>query len=436
MNIEKIKPIPEYIKKSILKIDNTYTGFCGHTRFYSYLTKNEGELVKVTVAVKKYKGKMYFKQVAVHGIHSKECFVKDMVFHYIGGYSVGWFNEGLQKSIRWYESDDWGTADDKYFDPFAVLVNKEYALNFPEYKYSAIQFYNGNEILKYLRTYEKYPQMEYLMKAGLYYYAFSKQILIKVGKDKSFCKWLMKNRTELQLDYFYVDVVLDAYRSKKPLKTLQKLKQMKLSLGHESRLETLRKAFKNDINLFLEYIVKQNTNFYSYNDYFTACNYLGLDMSIEKNRYPHDFKRWHDIRVDEYNTAKAMKDEQERKELYDKFASVASKYLALQRNMKDTFIVVIAQKPSDLVHEGEVLHHCVGLMGYDQKFVREESLIFFVRLKDSPEQPLVTIEYSLSNHKVLQCYGDHDSKPNDEILNFVNKKWLPYANRKLKQIAA
>ena len=159
-------------------------------------------------------------------------------------------------------------------------------------------------------------------------------------------------------------------------------------------------------------------------------------MSLDKNRYPHDFKRWHDIRIDEYNTAKAMKDEQERKDLYDKFASVATKYLALQRNMKDNFVVIIAQKPSDLVHEGEVLHHCVGRMGYDQKFVREESLIFFVRLKDSPEQPLVTIEYSLSNHKVLQCYGDHDSKPNDEILNFVNKKWLPYANRKLKQIAA
>ena len=26
-------------------------------------------------------------------------------------------------------------------------------------------------------------------------------------------------------------------------------------------------------------------------------------------------------------------------------------------------------------------------------------------------------------------------KPNDEILEFVNNKWLPYANRKLRQIA-
>ena len=43
-------------------------------------------------------------------------------------------------------------------------------------------------------------------------------------------------------------------------------------------------------------------------------------MIEEKNRYPHDFKRWHDIRIDEYRSAQALKDEQERKEFYDKFA--------------------------------------------------------------------------------------------------------------------
>jgi hypothetical protein len=48
----------------------------------------------------------------------------------------------------------------------------------------------------------------------------------------------------------------------------------------------------------------------------------------------------------------------------------------------------------------------------------------------------VTVEYSLTTRKILQCYGDKDSKPKDEVLEFVNKKWLPYANRKLKKIAA
>jgi hypothetical protein len=48
----------------------------------------------------------------------------------------------------------------------------------------------------------------------------------------------------------------------------------------------------------------------------------------------------------------------------------------------------------------------------------------------------VTVEYSLTTRKVLQCYGYNDSKPQDEVLEFVNKKWLPYANRKLKKLIA
>ncbi len=33
-------------------------------------------------------------------------------------------------------------------------------------------------------------------------------------------------------------------------------------------------------------------------------------------------------------------------------------------------------------------------------------------------------------------YGDHDSKPNDCVMEYVNKKWLPFANRKLNKIQA
>jgi hypothetical protein len=60
-------------------------------------------------------------------------------------------------------------------------------------------------------------------------------------------------------------------------------------------------------------------------------------------------------------------------------------------------------------------------MNYDQKFTREESLIFFIRSKEDINNPLVTVEYSLKDKKVIQCYGEHDSKPNDNVLHYVNK---------------
>ena len=437
MKIEKIKPIPKYIVARIKKADmlNKIT-LPGRTRFYSYLTKNDGELVKVTVAVKTRYKQWLYKQVAVHGLNSDICYVKDMVFYYISGYSVGWYEQGTQNAPRWYESTEWDYSDDKYFDPFAPIVNREYLDKFPKYKYSAVNLYKGVNVLKYLRFYEKYPQIEYLMKAGLDGYAFSKQILQKIGKNKRFAKWLMKNRAELIKDEYYVDVIMRSFRTGKPLADVQAYRKYRMKLSKETTLKELRTLFKNDLEKFVLYLRKQETNPYSYQDYLHACRYLGLDMDEEKNRYPHDFKRWHDIRIDEYRSAKALKDAEERKALYEKFSAVASKYLGLEYDKKSVYIAIIAQKPSDLTREGELLHHCVGRMGYDQKFAREESLIFFIRTREQPDVPLVTVEYSLKNKKVLQCYGDHDSKPDDCVMEFVNKKWLPYANRKLKQLAA
>ena len=85
--------------------------------------------------------------------------IPDMVFYYIAGYQVGWYEQGLQKSERWYESTAWGCADDKYFDPFAPIVNREYLDKFPEYKYSVVNLYRGVDILKYLLYYKQYPQI-------------------------------------------------------------------------------------------------------------------------------------------------------------------------------------------------------------------------------------------------------------------------------------
>ena len=115
-------------------------------------------------------------------------------------------------------------------------------------------------------------------------------------------------------------------------------------------------------------------------------------MTEDKNRFPHDFYRWHDIRIDEYMTAKAIADEKERQKLYKSFAKVSEKYLPMQRNLNDAYICIIAKSPAELIKEGNTLHHCVGRMGYDQKMVREESLIFFIRTVAEPDKPFVTIE--------------------------------------------
>lgn len=287
MKIEKIKPIPKYIEKKIKAIDRTYP-VRGRTRFYAYLTKNDGELVKITVAVKEKKNKWCCKQVAVHGVHSDKCFVKDMEFTYVGGYIVGWYAEGFGKHKPWYEDGYWGWTVDNLYDPYAQVINREYILeHFPKYKFSAIDRFTGIDVFKYLRLYEQYPQIEYLTKLGLHNLAMSKQILKLCGKDKRFCKWLAQNRNTLNKSFLYIPVVLQAYKKNQNVLELQTYYSAKLKLSKDWLLEPLRIAFKNDVETLIRYLINKETNAYTYWDYWAACTHLGLDMNEEKNRYIH-----------------------------------------------------------------------------------------------------------------------------------------------------
>lgn len=434
MNIKDIKPIPHYIIKAILYKDKELNPEQkGTTRYYAYLITRRKELIKITVAMRYYRKKPYLKQVAIHAMHGKECLVKDMCFNYLSGYITGWYAEGLSKYQKWYEGG-WGTADDKYFDPYAPVVNIQVVTRLARYKYSAIELCEDTNIFKYLRTYERYPQLEYIMKLGLKKLAASRQILEKIGKDKQFCKWLIRNKEALSAHYHYVEVILKAYNTGGDMAVLQRIKELKLKLIHDSAYTHFKRQFTGNTERLVKYLAENNVTLSLYSDYYNACNELGLDMSEDKNSYPRNFKRWHDIRTDEYATKKALEDEQKRKELYERFELVANKYLPLQKQNGREYVAIIAKSPSDLIREGNTLHHCVGRMGYDQKFVREETLIFFIRIKSAASTPFVTVEYSLSLHKILQCYADHNTKPDDNALHFINKIWLPYANKQLRQI--
>ena len=437
MENEDIKPIPKYIVKLIQKKDKQVHPYVsGETRYYSYLYKIKGELAKITVAVRSKGNKWCCKQCAIHMVHSKVCYVKDMCFTYIGGYRVGWYYEGLTKYPKWYEDKSWGWADDKYFRVYAPVVNMEYLNKFPKYKYACWDRWQ-KDIISYLRLYEQYPQVEYLIKAGLQKIALSKQILLLIAKDKLFCKWLWKNKEKLQYDRYYVDVIIRAYKTGKNIDELQRDKEFRLTLSHDETYRQIKREYDNALLAkIVRYVYEKDISFATYKDYLNACNYLGLDMTRDKNMFPKDFTFWHDIRTDEYRTAKAIKDAEERKELYKQFAEIANKYLDLQHSGKSAFICIIAKSPADLINEGSMLNHCVGRMGYDQKFIREESLIFFIRTKEQPEVPYVTIEYSPTKHKILQLHGVNNTAPNDETKHYIQKVWLPYANKHLKQLAA
>ena len=261
-------------------------------------------------------------------------------------------------------------------------------------------------------------------------------ILKRIAKDKLFCKWLIRNKDEVIANHCYVTTALQAYRTGKPIEHLQAFARWKKELDRNGNLTELRAQFGSNIEPLYLYLKAQDISIYSYRDYLNACNHLGLDMNLTKNRFPHDFKRWHDIRIDEHHSAVAEANEKNREKLYANFALVANKYSILQKHGKTGYAVVIATSPAELVKEGTALSHCVGKMGYDQKMVRQESLIFFVRNISNPDTPFITIEYSLKSKKILQAYGCKHTVPSEAVSHFINKVWLPYANRTVKKLTA
>ena len=439
MTKKYIHPIPKRILQRIKKTDaEVYPAQNGHIRFYAYLAVWRNELVKVTIAVKNYHKKWYCKQVALHSVHSDYCLVKDLEYcGYTGyGYRVGWYEEGLKKYPQFYEQG-WCTANNKYYDPYAMLINREVITKLPQYKYSAYMQYSGKDIIRYLRNYEKYPQAEYLVKSGMHYLADSVVILRKIQNDKVFRKWLIKHKTEIADSYYYICTVLQAYKTGRSLNEQQAYESRKKKFIRSEEYAALKDLFSgNMLEKFFKYLDSQDISFRIYSDYATTCNYLGINMSENKNLFPHDFKRWHDIRIDQYATAKAEADERQSKELYSEFKRVAEKYQSLQKTDAGNFAVVIAKSPAELIHEGNVLQHCVGKMGYDRKFIREETLIFFVRNINELNTPFVTLEYSIQRKQILQSYGLCNNKPEKDVLNFINTVWLPHANKVIRKICA
>lgn len=457
-----IKPIPKKIVALIKRTDKQrYKTPCGNTRFYSYLATWKKELVKVTVAVRHYRKQWVYKQVSVHGLRSDNCLARDIEFFYIGGYVVGWYDMGLYPRRKEWEDGVWYSCERKYFNPHSITVNLDYLQRFPKYKYSEYNNALYSDILSYLRLYEQFPEAEYLIKSGLKYYATSKTILRQVRKDKSFHKWLVKNKDYyLTSGRYYCTAILQAYKKHLPIKQVQAFEERKRKLIHDYHSKSIvkiiiQKGVKGEFERFFHYIDKYDISISLYRDYMEACKFLHLDCHDDKIRYPKDFKRWHDIRIEEMDVirrennrkqkllrakeARARKKqlEKEQRELAENFLKAAEKYLPLAGFTEDEhYAIFIARSPAELIKEGNALSHCVGRCGYGRKMAREETLIFFVRKMEELDKPFVTLEYSIKQKKVLQCYAYNNTKPDDNVIEFVNNKWLPHANKQLEKIAA
>ncbi|MGN0807956.1 MAG: PcfJ domain-containing protein [Candidatus Coproplasma sp.] len=445
--------IPSDILKKIIGLEGKRIN--GRVIYYPYFELQDGELAISTVGVKAFAKKikgvsyscLFIKKATVHIVGHSECYYRDITFTYLGGYQVDYSEETKLATpknhtfLNHYCFHNWACENAKYFRVYNThnrIINLDFLQTLPEYKYCG---YDGSvDALDYLNNYRKNPKIELITKLVSPRLASSKAICNLAAKDKQFVTWLKLNAAEINNRRIGIPTILRAYRHNESFYDAENA----INLG---RYLSGRNSYNWNERTLPDYLFKSNEQHKKerlreymkankitaegYIDYIKALKELKIDLTDSKNLFPNDWEYWLNVRLNQYATKQAEKNEKGKKALDESIKAVADKYAMLGSKDGD-YVAILADSKSSLIFEGEILHHCVGRMDYDQRIIKEQSLIVFIRTAKFPDTPLVTVEFSLSQKKVLQCYGDHDTKPSEAIRRFVYDKWEPQAQKVLQ----
>ena len=148
-------------------------------------------------------------------------------------------------------------------------------------------------------------------------------------------------------------------------------------------------------------------------DYIEMKQALGLTL---ENKLPKNVIELHNILKEQIRDVT----EQQTKENF-KIKAKENKIFAESFNniSKDkSFLIVSPEESKDLIKEGQEMHHCVG--SYIERFANGYSKIFFIRLKENPEQAFVTIELDNKNN-LIQAKGRFNTEINKETSRYINE---------------
>ena len=157
----------------------------------------------------------------------------------------------------------------------------------------------------------------------------------------------------------------------------------------------------------------------------------GYDLHNSIYLFPRDLNTAHEEMTEEVNKEKI---EKRNKEITLKYPDIAKNYrkLCYRYSYKtEKYLIRPARSAIEIVREGRVLHHCVGGDNYLSGHNNGKSYILFLRKKDNPEEPYITIE--IRGNEIVQWYGAYDKKPNKKFIDGLLKKYTKEVEERLKR---
>lgn len=409
--------------------DEKIKEFCTHT-YAVNVTKSKG--VRVQEIVREFETKptiwrnaYYSSYGCYRGFHAVWKKTKYSYFTYYD----------CECEDEWSEMPQW--LDDKGVPSYyhELSTPEEIIANDLSLRYFAWTPKSKVNFIKYIRLYRQYPIGEMLMKLQLYRFCESEKALKTVSDNKRFRKWLFSNHKECKGLSFTT-----CYNS------FKKNPDASVSDYYNSlqyRIFCGKEVAKNNTEIYNQilqyttqeklysYLKNNNINNTTYFDYIKACQFLRLDFNDTKVLYPHNFNEMHDMYVAQYHDLKNKEEAQKFEEISKKMLAVAEKYHFLEYAGND-YLIINAKSKIDLLDESTMLGHCVGRMDYDKRQTKEESIICFLRKVDDIETSFVTIELSLKDYHIKQCYGKNNSKV-EEIDPFIIE-WQSHIKNQLKEM--
>lgn len=372
------------------------------------------------------------------------------------------------EAIHWtHECDFWGN---EWWSKRRSLYSKDYVMELNGYqvwrgldrlkpllkdswlKYSQLDAFvrltGAEDVFRYIELYQKHPQLEYIMKMGLWNiiaeglqcYSFRNIFNWKGKTPKDLFGVPIGKGDMLALSALAVDMntfSLALYLKKNSRFSLTDLAQKRKELEQLSHFDTCErfdtlKGYGVCAEETLKYILRQQQKKTRYQsirgvlidwmDYLKDCNELGLSLEDTAVLKPHDLQQAHqniiaqlNIKADEELDKQMAKLKEERKRY--NFAAGG-------------FIAKVAKNSTELIVEGKVLHHCVGT--YANKHAKGKCTIILIRRLEEPEVPFYTMELVGPENRIIQVRGSHNCGMTQEVEAFVEsyKKYLAELGKK------
>lgn len=321
-------------------------------------------------------------------------------------------------------------------------------------KYSAVEIYGKDRIAynlkEYFERYTQWPQMEMLVKMGLYQIVESMVrhecgIIADSGamRPEDFLGIRRERLKDLRILQGNIDY----------LKIWQKERRLGLHLtAKESVFLAESRVNEDDLEEILKYATV--TKFMHRMEQYSGCeipeswlepmctgavnalsnatrtytDYLhmrlqrGYDLHNQIFLFPRDLRLAHDQMVIETNAEEIRKREQV---VSEKYPDIRKNYRRLRNQYyyeDGDFLIRPARSAEEIVLEGRILHHCVGGDTYLDRHNAGRSTILFLRSKLAPEVPYITIE--ICGTKIRQWYGIRDTKPDECRVEQYLRKYI------------